>query len=43
MTSLSGTYSYAIGAGGTNGTAGTGGFAGGAGGSGYIRVIARYN
>lgn len=40
--SPSGTYSYAIAAGGTAGTAGTTGFAGGTGATGYIEVIEYY-
>jgi hypothetical protein len=42
ITSLSSTYSYAIGAGGNGGNAGTGGGAGGAGGSGVIYITAYF-
>jgi len=40
ITSLSATYSYAVGAAGTAGTAGTSGYVGGAGGSGVIYITA---
>ena len=40
ITSLTSSYSYAVGAGGTAGTAGTSGYAGGAGGSGVIYITA---
>jgi hypothetical protein len=43
ITTLSATYSYAVGAGGSGGSAGVNGYAGGAGGSGIIIIEEYYS